>query len=1415
MKWNRSFSLSFRATRAHKIPSSLDREVVPMRAALYPWRFLALGLLLLATRMSASEVWSGPAFTADPATLLQAAETVKAGKSTEVTVFLVDLLFSFDEAGKQVEALHLIYRIENQQGVKGWAETSGRWNAWHQSKPEIKARVITPEGVVNWLDPRTLNDVPAHAGTPDTYTDDRKYGGPLPALVPGAIVEEEVVTRDTAPLFAAGTAVRWRLGWGVPVNKTHVVITHPEGPPLHYQLHLLPDATVTKSSQNGVETVTIEQGPLPAYKEELENVPADVVLYPEFEFSTGASWQQVASEYARLSDDKLRLSDVQTLMAQINVKDGTRNDVIRRIVAALHKNARYTGVEFGRSSLIPQFPSETLKRKYGDCKDKATLLVAMLRGAGIPAQLALLDSGPGRDINIDLPGMGMFDHAIVYVPASGPDSELWIDATSQFSQVGTLPWMDYGRWALVVGEKTDALKRIPPITSAQNVHREFREFTLAEYGMATIVETDDEVGPAEADYRDYYSGDSKQVKETSESYVKYTYLADSLTSLEHGDLTDLEKPASIRFVTKGKRGDTDLTTALMAIRLESLFDSLPKYFRTKEGEPPPDEAESEKPQPRTADWWITPFTAEWRYKVIAPLGFKLRALPPDKSEKVDTLSFTQKYSVNPEGTVVEAVLRVENTNTRMSVQQAKDLRDAVLKARNGDPVTITFDEVGYALISAGKTKEGLAAYRQIAAQHPQDALHKVQLAPALLTTGLGEQARSMAREATTLEPDSALAFSTLGTVLKHDLIGRPLKKGMDYDGAIAAYRKAIALDPKDKETRANLALLLEYDADGTRYSERAALKEAVVEFRELKESDEEYGRHYDDNVLYDLWYAHDYQGVLDFAATLPTSEVRKGLTLGALALQQGTAAALKKSVEITSNDQERSQALLTAGMVLVRVRKYAEGAALLAEGARGQSNESQLMRSAALFQKTKPYDAMSIDHADPRSVVQQLFGDMISGKMTAEEFNSLLYADPQISDEPLDEKQFHQMMSTIQSELGSSEFQLVSLADLVLSNMHCTTEGDDSVGYKIIMEFPGMAGQDAYVIRDGDKYRLAGYSAATGSSVPEGLAPLVLQALEKNNLAAARKWLDRARDKIHVSGGDDPLAGPSFPYFWTVGQEGDIPTIRTAALVLLPSKDLKGAYLTALDQARQTAKTDVERNRIAMVMAFAQAAQEHWAEILPLTRELMKALPNSVSAFDLATMAYARLQRFDDWDNLVQARIQEHPDELAYVRSSARLAAYRGEFGKSRKITKSIIDKGQATEEDLNTYAWYALLLPGPIDQETLDEAQRANELTKNVSFDMLHTLACLQAQAGKPNQARELLLKAMDAQHLDEPNGAVWFGFGLIAEQFGVLDAAEKMYERVEKPTADYPATTYGIAQQRLAELRSMARGLARTVGK
>jgi uncharacterized protein DUF3857 len=174
--------------------------------------FASFIFLLVASPVYGADVWGNPAFSAPASTLREAAGIVKAEKHSDATILLSDLQFRFDESGKLVETRHLVYRVENQEGVKNWAETSGRWAAWHQAKPEIKARVITVDGAEHWLDAKTLSDVPVHEDDPDVYSDERKYGGPLPAVAPGAIVEEEVIIRDTSPLFAAGVVREWSFG---------------------------------------------------------------------------------------------------------------------------------------------------------------------------------------------------------------------------------------------------------------------------------------------------------------------------------------------------------------------------------------------------------------------------------------------------------------------------------------------------------------------------------------------------------------------------------------------------------------------------------------------------------------------------------------------------------------------------------------------------------------------------------------------------------------------------------------------------------------------------------------------------------------------------------------------------------------------------------------------------------------------------------------------------------------------------------------------------------------------------------------------------------------------------------------------------------------------------------------------------
>jgi hypothetical protein len=98
---------------------------------------------------------------------------------------------------------------------------------------------------------------------------------------------------------------------------------------------------------------------------------------------------------------------------------------------------------------------------------------------------------------------------------------------------------------------------------------------------------------------------------------------------------------------------------------------------------------------------------------------------------------------------------------------------------------------------------------------------------------------------------------------------------------------------------------------------------------------------------------------------------------------------------------------------------------------------------------------------------------------------------------------------------------------------------------------------------------------------------------------------------------------------------------------------------------------------------------------------------------------------------------------------------------------------------------------------------QRA--INDNSSYPEIHTLACLYAEIGKTKEARELLLRAMDSAGMDEPNEPIWYGFGRIAEDYGLQSVALSLYQRVGKTEeADLLSSTYHLARLREGMIRS-----------
>lgn len=1407
--------------------------------------------LLFTLSGSAAEVWDAPSFSLPARDLLEAGQAVRRERPVDIVVMLDERIFVLDDQHRLSRTNRLVYRVDSPDGVERWAASSARWQPWYQARPAIRARVVTADGREHALDQRLLTEAGTREGGGQVYDDDHVLEGPLPAVEVGAVVEEEIVVRDEQPFFAAGSVFREFVGRPVPVLHTRIVIDAPDSLPLKRLTQLLPNARVLETREHGRVRWTLDQGPLDEMREMDSNLPPDEPAWPSVEFSSGRSWEAVAANYRALTEPRIRDDDARPLIAGLRapphegapgkvgslglpgpaaagtsnaggmigaslgasvatVASGTarprgqtadeRREYIARVVQRLHREVRYTGVEFGAARLIPEFPSETLRRKFGDCKDKSTLLVAALRASGIDAYLALLAAGGDQDISPELPGLGMFDHAIVYVPSAAPgtgtdDTDLWIDATAEYARVGSLPAADSDRLALVIREGEKALTRTPAMHSGDNRQIETREFFLSEYGPARVIETTETHGTVEAEYRAWYSGaDTKARLDDLKSYARDAYRAREMARYEHVASTDFAHPYSMTIEMKDAPiGFTDLETAAVGINVANITARLPQYFDERlEDEP------AAEPDARTADVVFEPFVTEWRYRIQPPAGFQARKLPPGGVARVGPAKLTSEFTLATDGAVL-ATWRFDTVKGRYTVAETEALLKALRELKAAETQLVAFDQIGVALRADGDFKGALQANESLAAQYPRKAVHRLRSASALLEAGLGQRARREALAATRLEPKSALAWKTYGWTLQHDAIGRRFGTGFDRAGAIAAYRKARALDPANTDIAADLAVLLEHDAQGVRYSARANLAEAIAEYqarRKLLSDEDTKSDDYANNLFYALLYAQRYPELREALRRQPPGVAQRALLITATAAEQGGAAGLAASRELLSSESDRRAALASAGNILVRLREYQSAAELIEAGTRGQTTTAANTQRIAMLRKTRRVDA-AIEPVDPRSVVLRSFVELGSAGDTAG-FRKLL-SRRSVFQADADE-QFARVQRAIIQSLTRQELPFEAGADLLFSNARVNVEGDDAQGYRVQVRAGGEA-RSFYVVREDGAYKLLTVAPMVGP-----LALMALERIDAHDLPGARRWLDWARVALRAADSEDPLEGAAFARVWTVGAESDLTTARGAAAMLLADCALGERALPLLLLLAADAQELGPAQRLGLDLALAKAWLElqRWPELREVSARLVKAVPTSALAFRYLQWAGIQLRQWDAVEAASRERLARLPDDSIAREMLVHRAEALGAFAQIPAIMQPLIDSGRATAADYNQFAWSALLTQ-PVPEAAVDAARMAYDETQGRSFAIAHTLACVYAASGMPREARDLLLKGMEQTGADAPDDSTWYGFGLVAEAYGDAESARDYYAQVGPPKNGLiqASGVYALSRARLSALK------------
>jgi tetratricopeptide (TPR) repeat protein len=383
-----------------------------------------------------------------------------------------------------------------------------------------------------------------------TYSSTRTFYVHFPRLEAGDLVELRYRVEDVAPRNEVADhygEVEY-MGSDEPTASSEYVLITPKSRALYVNATSVPGVTrqTTEQGDQRIDRFVAEH--LPALVPEPVMAPwAEIV--PHVHVSTFKGWDEVGAWYWGLAKDQFDVDDEVRRRVKELTK-GLKDDAAK--VRAIYKyvtRLRYVALELGIEGIKPRRCAQTIARGWGDCKDKATVIVTMLREAGIPATIVLVRTGMRGGIEPTPASLAPFDHAIAYVPSL----DLYLDGTAEHTGVTELPAMDRAAFALQVNEGHPKLVTLPePPPEASVTHRRL-DLTVAPDGVTQFALDLTVSGVYAPEWRQRYLAEGTRRERAQRDLggdLGAFEMAPGKAGLDVSDLDDEDQPARVR--AKGK-----------------------------------------------------------------------------------------------------------------------------------------------------------------------------------------------------------------------------------------------------------------------------------------------------------------------------------------------------------------------------------------------------------------------------------------------------------------------------------------------------------------------------------------------------------------------------------------------------------------------------------------------------------------------------------------------------------------------------------------------------------------------------------------------------------------------------------------------------------------------------------------------
>lgn len=374
---------------------------------------------------------------------------------------------TFENDGTSTRSNQSRVRVQSDAGVQKFGLLTFVYQNSTESFAIDYLRVLKADGSVVVTPPENVQDMPSDiTRNAPLYSDIRQKHVAVKGLSSGDVLEYQCQWKTTSPL-APGQfwfdydfdrnliVLDEQLEIRVP-RKRQIKLKSAEVAPKisetdNYRVYVWKTTNLTSKTDNDAVGNRDEK----IWRLARGHFPQPAVRMSSFE-----SWEEVGRWYSNLQKERIKPTpEIQAKAAELT-KDAADDMVkLHAIYRYVSTQFRYIAIDFGIGRYQPHKADEVLQNQYGDCKDKHTLLAALLGTVGIKVYPALI--GSSREVDEDVPSPSQFDHVISVVP-QGHDF-LWLDTTPEVAPFAHLMTSLRDKNALVIPDDKPSTLVVTPV----------------------------------------------------------------------------------------------------------------------------------------------------------------------------------------------------------------------------------------------------------------------------------------------------------------------------------------------------------------------------------------------------------------------------------------------------------------------------------------------------------------------------------------------------------------------------------------------------------------------------------------------------------------------------------------------------------------------------------------------------------------------------------------------------------------------------------------------------------------------------------------------------------------------------------------------------------------------------------------